>query len=63
MSKIRVEAKADYLRTVSKESPFKALAEIIWNGFDANATEVNVQLNMNIIDSLDSIGDAANLLI
>ncbi|HED4182464.1 TPA: ATP-binding protein, partial [Enterobacter mori] len=54
MSKIRVEAKADYLRTVSKESPFKALAEIIWNGFDANATEVNVQLNMNIIDSLDS---------
>ncbi|MEP8627098.1 ATP-binding protein [Enterobacter mori] len=55
MSKIRVEAKADYLRTVSKESPFKALAEIIWNGFDANATEVNVQLNMNIIDSLDSI--------
>lgn len=55
MSKIRVEAKSDYLRTVSKESPLKALAEIIWNGFDADATTVSVNLNSNVLDSLETI--------
>jgi hypothetical protein len=69
MSIINVEAKTDYLETVSKDNPFNALAELIWNGFDASSSVVTVTTNDNALGMLERIEvcdhgtgiDAANL--
>lgn len=36
-------------------SPVEAVAEYIWNGYDANATIVNVQIDANTIEGINSI--------
>ena len=36
-------------------SPVEAVAEYIWNGYDANATIVNVQIDANSIEGINSI--------
>nr|VFJ60121.1 MAG: Histidine kinase-, DNA gyrase B-, and HSP90-like ATPase [Candidatus Kentron sp. FM]VFJ60709.1 MAG: Histidine kinase-, DNA gyrase B-, and HSP90-like ATPase [Candidatus Kentron sp. FM]VFK13290.1 MAG: Histidine kinase-, DNA gyrase B-, and HSP90-like ATPase [Candidatus Kentron sp. FM] len=38
----RVEVKADHLSKLTRSDPVKALAELIWNGLDADATRVDV---------------------
>lgn len=35
-------------------SPVEAVAEYIWNGYDANATIVNVQIDANSIPHITS---------
>lgn len=42
-----VEVQQDHLAKVSNASPDKALAELIWNSLDADATKVEVFLNNN----------------
>ena len=34
-------------------SPVEAVAEYIWNGYDANATVVNVQIDANPIEGME----------
>lgn len=36
-------------------SPVEAVAEYIWNGYDANATIVNVQIDANSIEGMSSM--------
>lgn len=36
-------------------SPVEAVAEYIWNGYDANATNVDVQIDVNSIEGINSI--------
>lgn len=52
MSIINVEAKTDHLETVSKDNPFNALAELIWNGFDASSSVVHVTTTDNALGEL-----------
>lgn len=39
-----VEVQADFLERQTKAKPVQAVAELIWNGLDADATRVDVQL-------------------
>lgn len=56
MAKVHVEAKADFLEglTVSAR-PVSALAELVWNGFDAGSERVQVFLDFNDMDGIESI--------
>lgn len=55
MSKIHVTAKRDFLETLTNAKPLDALAEIIWNGFDAEANHVQVFFELNEMDAIESI--------
>ena len=39
-----VEVQPDFIERQSKAKPVQAVAELIWNGLDANAARVEVQL-------------------
>jgi Histidine kinase-, DNA gyrase B-, and HSP90-like ATPase len=55
MSKIHVTAQRDFLESLTKSKPLDGLAEIIWNGFDANASHVQVFLEFNEMNGIESI--------
>ena len=55
MSKIHVTAKPDFLETLTTARPLLALAELVWNGFDAGSNQVEVNLDMNKMDGIESI--------
>ena len=53
---LTLKAKNDHLQKVAKTSDFvKALAELVWNSLDADATEVNVIFSLNALGGIDSI--------
>jgi len=55
MARIPVTAKRDFLQSVTSSAPIAALAELIWNGFDAKSDKVQVILDKNDMDGLESI--------
>ncbi len=53
MKRIMVEVQPDHLQSLAGvKRPISAVTELIWNGFDADATEVRVDLAKNDIDGL-----------
>ena len=56
MTKIHVHAKPDFLEglTVSAR-PINAIAELVWNGFDAGSEKVQVFFDFNDMDGIKSI--------
>src|SRR3954447_17727652 len=42
-----VEVQPDFIERQSKTRPLEALAEIIWNGLDADATQIDIRLSHN----------------
>ena len=56
MTKIHVQAKLDFLEglTVSAR-PISAIAELVWNGFDAGSEKVQVHFDFNEMDGIESI--------
>ena len=55
MTKVHVIAKRDFLESLTNAKPLDGLAEIIWNGFDAEANHVQVFFEMNDMDGISSI--------
>lgn len=55
MTKVHVTEKRDFLETLTNAKPLDGLAEIIWNGFDADANHVQVFFDLNDMDGIDSI--------
>jgi Histidine kinase-, DNA gyrase B-, and HSP90-like ATPase len=56
MTQVRVEAKPDFLETLTVSArPLNALAELVWNGFDAGSEKVQVFFEFNELDAIDSI--------
>lgn len=56
MTQVRVQAKPDFLATLTVAArPFNALAELVWNGFDAGSEKVQVFFEFNDMDAIDSI--------
>jgi class 3 adenylate cyclase len=55
MSKIHVVAKRDFLESLTVARPMVALAELVWNGFDAMSEQVQVHLDMNRMGGLQTI--------
>ena len=60
MKTITVQVREDHLETVAKSKPMTAIAELIWNALDAEATEVNVRFQLNELDGLEAIQVADN---
>lgn len=52
---ITVQVREDHLETVAKSKPMTAIAELIWNALDAEATEVHVRFQLNELDGLEAI--------
>jgi hypothetical protein len=42
MSKVHVVAKRDFLESLTVARPLVALAELVWNGFDAQSERVQI---------------------
>ena len=56
MAKVHVVAQRDFLESIcSSARPIPALAELIWNGFDASANHVRVTIHQNEMDGVDAI--------
>jgi hypothetical protein len=55
MSKVHVVAKRDFLESLTVARPLVALAELVWNGFDAQSDRVQVHLDMNRMGGLQTI--------
>jgi hypothetical protein len=56
MKTIEVEVQRDHLELLSKcKKPIIAIAELVWNGLDADADEVNISFERNKLFGLDSI--------
>lgn len=55
MKTITVQVREDHLETVAKTKPMTALAELIWNALDAEATEVRIEFVTNELDGLEAI--------
>ncbi|WP_219469850.1 ATP-binding protein [Nonomuraea rhizosphaerae] len=56
MRTVHIEAKPDHLLRLAKQKdPVGAVAEMIWNALDAEACVVNVDLEVNELDGVESV--------
>ena len=56
MKQVHVSAKRDHLQTLAATKlPLTAVAELIWNGLDADALNVSVNFDQNGISGIESI--------
>lgn len=55
MRNIQVTAKKDFIESLTSARPIAALAELIWNGFDAKSNKVEVFLDINEMNGLESV--------
>jgi len=55
MAKVHVTAQKDFLESLTNARPFAALAELIWNGFDAQSDHVQVNLDLNTLGGIEAI--------
>lgn len=53
--RLKLEAKEDFVKRLCQASPLDAIEELMWNSFDENATEVEVEFNLNQLDGIDEI--------
>ena len=50
-----VEVQSDFLEKITKAKPVQALAELIWNGLDADATSVRVTFDNNALGAMSAV--------
>lgn len=56
MKEVKIQVKNDHLkRTTKVKKPILAIAELIWNSFDADAEKVSVRFYENPIKGIDKI--------
>jgi Histidine kinase-, DNA gyrase B-, and HSP90-like ATPase len=56
MKKIELQVGQDHVESLAKlRNPLIAIEELIWNGLDADASEISVQLRTNKLGGLDTI--------
>lgn len=56
MTTLNLQAKQDFLeRDAATRDPIRAIAELVWNALDADATRVEVMLERNALDGLGAI--------
>lgn len=60
MKRITVEVREDHLENLAQTKPILAMAELIWNALDAEATEVRVEFLENDLQGLEAIHVADN---
>lgn len=52
---VKAEVQSDTLEKLASCRPVLAIAELIWNGFDADATRISVEIARNTLDGIDAI--------
>jgi len=52
---VRAEIQADTLEKLAACRPLQALAGVIWNGFDADANRIDIEISRNSLDEIDAI--------
>ena len=52
---IKVQAKADYIASLSHSAPLSAIEELVWNALDADAREVRIDIIQNALGAVDAI--------
>ncbi len=55
MKQIEVRVENDHIQRITTARPLAAISELIWNAYDADATEVSVELEKTAITELGSI--------
>jgi hypothetical protein len=55
MAKVHVIAKRDFLESLAAARPLAALAELVWNGFDAGSNRVQIFFDLNDLDAVKAI--------
>ena len=55
MTKVHVTAKRDFIESLVAAKPIAALSEVIWNGFDADSSEVSVAIEVNDMGWLEAV--------
>ena len=50
-----VEVQSDFLEKITKAKPVQALAELIWNGVDADAASVSVSFDYNGLGAMSAV--------
>jgi len=55
VKRITVEVREDHLENLAQTKPILALAELIWNALDAEATEIRIEFEENDLQGLDTI--------
>lgn len=55
MREIEVRATNDHISQLSKTSPTKALAELIWNGLDADANKITISFEITNLQYIQTI--------
>lgn len=60
MKKVTVQVREDHLETLARTKPMTALAELIWNALDADATEVRVEFEENALEAVEAVRVADN---
>ncbi len=55
MKTVTVQVRNDHLEVLARTKPMSAMAELIWNAFDAEATEVRVEFIENELQGLECI--------
>ena len=52
---IKVQAKADYIASLSHASPLAAIEELVWNALDADAREVKIDVIQNALGAVEAV--------
>lgn len=55
MKTVSVQVREDHLENLARTKPMTALAELVWNALDADATEVRVEFVTNDLEGLEAI--------
>ncbi|RUZ98693.1 ATP-binding protein [Mesorhizobium sp. M7A.F.Ca.US.001.02.1.1] len=56
MATLTLDPKQDHLEKIAAtRDPIKALAEFVWNALDADATDVSIEFQQNVLGGLDAI--------
>lgn len=53
--KLNIEMKKDHLQRLSNNSVFEGISELIWNGIDADANNIDVHIKRNAIQGIETI--------
>ena len=55
MPDIEVQVQPDHIERISKTNPIRAISELIWNAYDADAKKVTISFDDGVLTSIETI--------